>query len=175
MKTNLILFSLLFLVSCGQRLLIENEYNDKELKDRVTALESKVKSLEDSRLLMIQDITNNQADIDELKLSGENGEALISDLQAELDSLQNSVNLASSQIVALQQNANISSLIDPCGDGAGFDEVLFRLSDGRIVGSFSENVYGLNTRFSVLTAGNYQTTDNTGCRFTVNANGSLTW
>jgi hypothetical protein len=56
-----------------------------------------------------------------------------------------------------------------------YDEVFLRLSTGVILASFSDNANGLNTRFSVLTAGSYQTTDATGCRFNVNASNVVTW
>ena len=76
-------------------------------------------------------------------------------------------------------NANsaysIVAIIDPCGDGAGFDEVLLQLADGRYVASFSENKNGKNTRLSVLPAGNYETTDDTGCHFSIDATGTVSW
>jgi len=68
-----------------------------------------------------------------------------------------------------------ADLVDPCGDNPlVYDEVFLRLSDGTLVASFSDNASGRNTRFSVLIAGNYITTDGDICRFTVNANGEIT-
>ena len=69
---------------------------------------------------------------------------------------------------------SVVELIDPCGDKPGkFDEVFLRLANGMLVASFSDNQNGLNTRFSVLTPGSYQTTDGTGCFFSVDANLNL--
>jgi hypothetical protein len=68
----------------------------------------------------------------------------------------------------------ITSVIDPCGKQAAYDEVLLQLSNGLLLASFSDNASGKNTRFSVIGNGNYVTTDGTGCRFTVN-NNNVTW
>lgn len=66
-------------------------------------------------------------------------------------------------------------IINPCGEsGEGFDEVFLRLANGTILASFSENANGKNTRFSVLTPGNYMTTDGDRCYFTIGSGGTLT-
>ena len=63
----------------------------------------------------------------------------------------------------------VVELVDPCGDASGiYDEVLLKLGDGTLLASFSDNVNGQNTRFSVLTPGSYVTTDGSNCHFTVN-------
>lgn len=65
-------------------------------------------------------------------------------------------------------------ILDPCGDDASItDEVLVRLTDGRLLASFSENANGKNTRFSLLGASSYITTDGSQCYFSVNAAGEL--
>lgn len=67
-------------------------------------------------------------------------------------------------------------LLDPCGDAPGrYDEIFLKLSNGTILASFSDNVSGLNTRFSVLSPGTYQTTDGDNCIFTINALGQFTY
>jgi hypothetical protein len=59
-------------------------------------------------------------------------------------------------------------IIDPCGDAPNvIDEVLLRMPDGKILASFSENVEGRNTRFSIIPDGTFMTTDGSGCVFTV--------
>lgn len=65
-------------------------------------------------------------------------------------------------------------LIDPCGDAPGiFDEVFLQMYDGTLLASFSDNANGKNTRFSILVPGNYTTTDNDNCSFTINNNGDI--
>lgn len=72
------------------------------------------------------------------------------------------------QLAVLQGYNNIVAILDPCGDKPGvFDEVFVQLADGRILSSFSDNAAGNNTRFSVLTPGNFITTDNSSCKFSV--------
>lgn len=59
-------------------------------------------------------------------------------------------------------------IIDPCGDAPGIhDEVLVRLPDGSLLVSMSDQVSGKNTRFVILGPGDYQTTDGSQCRFSV--------
>lgn len=65
----------------------------------------------------------------------------------------------------------ILAIVDPCGDKPGVhDEVLIRLANGQLLASFSNNVNGDYTRFSILQPGsNYVTTDGSGCYFSVDA------
>lgn len=64
-------------------------------------------------------------------------------------------------------------VIDPCGPSGNYDEVLLRFDNGLIIASFSDNADGKNTRFSVLTAGLYMTTDNSRCQFEVDNRGNV--
>lgn len=67
------------------------------------------------------------------------------------------------------------ALLQPCGDSPNvYDEVFLKLSNGTVLASFSDNINGYNTRFSVLVPGNYATTDGTGCTFSVDASGTIT-
>lgn len=66
-------------------------------------------------------------------------------------------------------------IINPCGDASGvYDEVLLKLYSGEILASFSDNASGKNTRFSLIPAGSYMTTDGDNCYFTVTSNGVIT-
>lgn len=70
------------------------------------------------------------------------------------------------------QNAPIQpfapvEVLDPCGAQSTFDEVLLRLSNGNVLASFSQNASGLNTRFTLIPDGNFGTTDNTNCSFSL--------
>lgn len=70
----------------------------------------------------------------------------------------------------------VSAIIDPCGDAPGIvDEVLLKLHNGQILVSFSDNASGLNTRFAVLGAGSYRTTDGTNCNFSVDGSGNVSF
>lgn len=72
-----------------------------------------------------------------------------------------------SQIVSVE-------LINPCGDAPNIhDEVLMKFPDGTIVSSFSDNKEGKNTRFSILTPGNYMTTDGDNCLFMIGEDGHV--
>jgi len=71
--------------------------------------------------------------------------------------------------------SGILVIVDPCSDFPGVhDEVLIRLADDRLLASFSNNFNGDYTRFSILLAGNnFQTTDGSGCFFSVDVNNQL--
>jgi len=64
---------------------------------------------------------------------------------------------------------------DICGESTvNFSEVVIKLADGRYLASFSDDVNGYNTRFTILVQGiGYQTTDNTNCRFMLNSSNVL--
>lgn len=79
------------------------------------------------------------------------------------------------------QNAIISpftpvDIIDPCGDTPNqFDEILIRLANGMILADISKNMSGDYTRLGIIPSGNWITTDETNCHFTVLSNGTVTW
>lgn len=65
----------------------------------------------------------------------------------------------------------VAELIDPCGDGPGFDEVLLRLSTGELIAYF-ESGEG-ERHLSVIGPGAYSTTDEQSCRFDVLSDGTV--
>lgn len=74
---------------------------------------------------------------------------------------------------AVPSSYTIVEIIDPCGDNPGqFDEVIFRLADGSLITHYSDT----NLHFlTVLSPGNYRTTDKQSCRFNVSSSLAVTW
>lgn len=71
---------------------------------------------------------------------------------------------------------DIAGLINPCGDAPGiYDEVFIKLNNGTVIASFSANNAGDLTRFVVVPAGSYITTDGDNCVFTINSSGIITY
>jgi cell division protein FtsB len=101
-------------------------------------------------------------------------EDLENDIGTPVTGLQSLVVQNNIQITQLINNHNITKIVDPCGDGPGFDEVLLKTSSGKVLASFSQSSSALSTRFSVLPPGTYTTTDGTSCTFTVSSTGSVT-
>ena len=90
-------------------------------------------------------------------------------LTVQQTSLQTQVNSLLVQLVTLNGYTHIVDLVDPCGNGPGFDEVLIKTTQGYV--AYFESG---STRFlSLLTPGAYQTTDSQRCNFTVLGNGNL--
>jgi hypothetical protein len=89
-----------------------------------------------------------------------------------INSLQGIVNAHTTQLLQMSsiQNKTIVDLKDPCGDGLGYDEILMKTQDGKFVAYFED---GGKRFLSVLENGNYRTTDQSKCYFTVN-NGVIT-
>lgn len=67
---------------------------------------------------------------------------------------------------------SIVEVINPCGVEGGFEEVLFRLSNGKVYALYFSGSLSFLTE---LPPGNYQTTDSYNCAFTVHADLSVTW
>lgn len=66
----------------------------------------------------------------------------------------------------------VTELVDPCGDGPGFDEVILRLGNGSLMAHYAG---GGNLQFlTVIGDGNYVTTDNQSCNFSI-ASGIVSW
>lgn len=76
-----------------------------------------------------------------------------------------------------QGEHSITKVIDPCGKVGSYDEVLLAFANGNLVALFvtSNHQY---PRFSLIPDGNYLTSDNTSCYFSVSTSGStrtVTW
>jgi hypothetical protein len=70
--------------------------------------------------------------------------------------------------------------IQACGDSMAYREVLLRLANGQVLGSFSDNPNGKMTRLAFLPDGTYINTDNSGCVFTLSTSSdgssrSISW
>jgi hypothetical protein len=156
-------------------------------QDQIDAIKQQVQALEIQNSAALTQIAMNQSQINVI-----NSILPTLDDQAQIDSLQAQINALTTQIGTpvtglqavvtnntvlinqLMSNHNVTKLVDPCGDGPGFDEVFLRTSTGNLIASFSQNSSGLNTRFAVIPPGTYNTTDGTGCTFTVGLDLSVT-
>lgn len=159
---------------------------DRELAGQARVLADTQAFLASLRLQLEMNLSyqqNIQLRLEELQIvsTGHEGqlvelEGLVTSLQNAQSILQGTLNTVIMQVAVLEGHEGIEQLIDPCDDAPGkIDEVLLRLSSGRILASVSDSQGGHNTRFSIVPAGSYTTTDGTGCRFSVNAAGVVMW
>lgn len=65
---------------------------------------------------------------------------------------------------------SVVEVIDVCGKQAAFDEVLLKLANGQIMAHFAS---GSQQFLALIGPGNYTTTDNTSCKFTVTNSGDI--
>lgn len=70
--------------------------------------------------------------------------------------------------------------IQPCGDNVPYKEVLLRLQNGQVLGSFSNDMNGSMTRLAFLPDGSYVDTDGSNCQFSLStsvdgATRSISW
>lgn len=109
----------------------------------------------------------------------DNGEE-IRDLQSQIDELKNSfydqpdyqalINELTVRVAELETHSPVIEIIDPCGDGVGFDEIIMRLNTGELIAYFQQ---GSHRFLASLPEGEYQTTDQSKCRFSVDSTGSI--
>jgi hypothetical protein len=191
------------LTGCGlQDQVNELKNNTNKDSDRIDSIESRVSALEAQMatakaelfaLAAQQSATQSQLNIDiaTLQSLGASTDAQVVALQTDLqnainaagsllNSLQGQINLQQIQInsslvqiAVLQGYKNIVAIIDPCGTQGNYNEVFLKLSNDQMLASFSDNASGQNTRFTVLTDGNFVTTDGTHCSFTVSGSGTV--
>ena len=155
MKTLLI--PLIFLISCGKNttktIYKENPFDNSQNEERLRDLEHKVSAME----------LNHVKLVDELNLLDTNT-ALI----------QNAINEMTLDIIQVSNKLDslevFEAIIDPCGDGPGFDEVIIKTTKGRLIVYFED---GGKRFLTILTAGSYRTTDRQSCFFSVDAMGNI--
>lgn len=180
----LITFLITLISSCGQTKL-ENELLDeiglcfaldltcgKEHDDKFNQIQNRLDQLEALANMNRELIVLLQDDAETL-------DNLYQDIQLQVNSLSAQQNINTDDIVSLQNAINdleqlqehgIAEVIDPCGDVPNvFDEVVIKLHSGELISYFQQG----NKRFlTVMTDGNFITTDSTSCRFSV-VNGEL--
>lgn len=63
--------------------------------------------------------------------------------------------------------------ITPCGpESSAYKEILLRMADGSVLGSFSQDSSALTTRLALLPDGSYVDTDQSSCAFTLSTSGA---
>lgn len=141
------------------------EQSRLDLMAAIDSLNTLILSLQDDQISDATTISGLQTNVNSLNMQ-------LADTVVELDELQGQYETILVQLATLQGYTNIVSIKNPCGNQGSHDEVFLRLSDGKYLASFSDNINGYNTRFSVLTNGNYMTTDGTHCYFSVDSDGT---
>lgn len=166
MKTIAIITLGLLLVSCGKKTVhknfyVENPYDNTENDSRLNDIEQRLDTLESS-------VAANISAMNDL---GEELEQSQSDFTAVMDNLQEQIDEQVTQIAVLNGYNNIVEYLNPCNDGVGYDELLLRMSNGKVVAYFESG----NNRFLSELIPNtfYQTTDSQHCVFRVDINGNL--
>jgi hypothetical protein len=170
MKYLLIALALTLNIACAKSVDVA------ELSDRVDEIEARVELLEGqivtniyvlnsqaNTLTVLQEILNSQEEQSEELL------AAVAALEADLVEQQAAIDELVVELAVVQGYSNIESLIDPCGDGDGYDEILIKLSTGEIIAYFQ---HGNDRHLAILPNGSYQTTDKDKCNFTV-SNGTV--
>lgn len=150
MKSVLIIFTLLTLVSCGARREGKTGASGKDGTNGINGKDGSschVNSVSNGAIITCDDGSQS------IVLNGDKG-----GVGDKGDTGTNGI-------------SPILETIDPCGNGTGFDEILIKTDIGYI--SYFEDG---NKRFlAKLDAGNYRTTDQQACRFSINVNGAITW
>lgn len=119
-------------------------------------------------LLAIDDLTEDEFDIIYQKI--QDSESNINIINNIISGIENNITLNEIRIAELESNENITDIIDPCGDKVNaFDEVILKTSSGKLIAFFES---GSKRFLSILTDGNYQTTDAQKCNFSV-SNGEI--
>lgn len=181
-KVALIIISSL-LVGCG----LQSQIN--ELKDRSGKTEAEIIEINKRIATLSSEVSNNIKLLDTLsanvlvltntlhlvwdKESTDYANLLqqINNTSSTITTLQTTVTIQTSNIVTLQTNENITAFHDFCGTTPNvFNEVGMITSSGKIVVYFES---GGSRYLSILSDGNYGTTDGTNCFFTVSNNGTV--
>jgi chromosome segregation ATPase len=150
-----------------------HEIDISSLKVRITSLEaSNFQTLEQVNQLITNAINAFSDDVNlelnTLMVQYTNLTVQLGQLQTQTQALETYTVDLQSQIdnIVLDTNDSMSEIYDPCGDGSGFDEVIFKTVSGKFVAYFESG----NKRFlSLLPDGTYQTTDQQACTFTINS------
>lgn len=162
MKLLVIGASLLFNLACAKSIDVA------ELNDRMDEIESRVGTLEQtiqgdildletlSYIVTLLEDTVDENNADQL--------AAVAALTSQAEEQQLAIDDLILELAVLQGHTQIDQIIDPCGDGSGYDEVVLKLTDGSFLAYFEQ---GSKRFLSIIPNGSYQTTDQQACSFTI--------
>ena len=175
------LLTMLLLISCkegqniidipknlGREILRIDDKTDEDQQTRLTDLENRMNVAEKKYQLQQKLIDLLSSNIDGNSDAIEVVEDIINSMLDRLDIIEDQELQDIQDEIDLLNDAlgfQITELIDPCGDDVNeFDEILLVLGDGSIVAYMEDG----GTRFlSTLQDGNYRTTDEQECNFSV--------
>lgn len=100
-------------------------------------------------------LSNLENEVEELSSSVEE---LSDELYEAIEELEDSIETIEADIDSIN---GVAEIVDPCGDGRGFDEVLLVMDSGAIIAWYK------NLGLVVLDDGYYRTTDKQRCRFQI--------
>lgn len=92
-------------------------------------------------------------------------------MQEQINNQQVIINNHQAELVQLSMQDSITEFYDPCGDSAGFDEVLLKTKSGKFIAYFESGSQRYLTVLQKNTS--YRTTDNSRCYFTLNNDGQV--
>ncbi len=146
----------------------------EENSQSIENIENQIQFLNNMVNLMTAQINSLETDIFVLSNTQQNNTTVINTLQNNQNALQNQLNTVVADLAALEAQDTVVDYVDPCGDGPGFDEIIMKTSSGKYVAYFqSGNGNNQKRHLTILTPGNYRTTDQQQCNFSVLANGTI--
>lgn len=99
-------------------------------------------------------------------------DASVQDNELMINALQTQANSMQVQLAQIAGYESIAEIVDPCGDGPGYDEVLLKTSSGKYIAYFEG--LGSDRFLSVLEQEvNYETTDAQECQFYISTDNEV--
>lgn len=116
---------------------------------------------------------NMQVSLNSLISSAELLEAKYGNFNDAITAIEGQISIQQMQLASLSTGLRVIDIVDPCGNGPGFDEVLVRMSNGDLIAYFED---GGNRFLTILERDKYyRTTDTQHCNFRVTESGSVLW
>jgi len=151
----------LLLCGCG----LQNQIDD--LKTRSNKNEQSIDEI-NKRVASLTNSINNNINLIEFLSNQETND--VASILSQISSIQTSVVVQTTTLATLQTNENITAFHDFCGNKPGvYNEVGMITSTGKIVVYFEA---GSNRYLSILSDGDYITSDGTACYFSVTEGGT---
>lgn len=151
MRILTVLFTISLLVSCGK-----NDFAPKLGRDLL--------GVDDQITDVNNKINDNRQRIERIENELSSLYNMINNVNINQSILEDTIALHHVKLTTLKTEERIVQTIDPCGSSSGYDEVIFKTNTGKYVAYFEK---GNNRFMTILKDGNYRTTDDQKCNFTI--------